>query len=65
MKKILLVACLAAGSLYAQKSDISAKNVQKHISYLASDELKGRGTGTKEEKMSADYIAKYFKEIGL
>lgn len=65
MKKILLVACLAAGSLYAQKSDISAKNVQKHITYLASDELKGRGTGTKEEKMSADYIAKYFKEIGL
>lgn len=45
--------------------NISEKNLQKHISYLASDKLKGRGTGTEEERKAAKYIAKQFKKIGL
>ncbi len=45
--------------------NISEKNLHKHISYLASDKLKGRGTGTEEEQKAAKYIAKQFKKIGL
>lgn len=44
---------------------ISEENLQKHVSYLASDKLKGRGTGTKEERKAADYLAKQFKKAGL
>ena len=35
------------------------------ITYLASDEMKGRGIGTKELDNAADYIAKKFEEYGL
>ncbi len=41
------------------------KNVEKHISYLASDELQGRGTGSAGEQMSAKYIAEQFELLGL
>ena len=35
------------------------------ITYLASDELKGRGNGTPELEKAADYIADQFKRAGL
>ncbi len=38
---------------------------QSHIDYLASDELEGRGVGTKGLELAADYIEAQFKEIGL
>jgi len=37
----------------------------KHLSYLASDELKGRGVGTPEYDKAANYVANQFKENGL
>lgn len=43
----------------------SVKRIKKHINYLASDELEGRGTGSQGEVLSAEYIAKYFKKCGL
>lgn len=42
-----------------------AANVQSHVEYLTSDDLAGRYIATPGEKMSADYIATQFKEIGL
>ena len=39
--------------------------LKKHISYLASDELKGRLTGSKEEKIASDYLIKQLKSLGL
>lgn len=39
--------------------------VKKHINYLASDKMKGRGTGSKEVFKAADYIEKYFKTLKL
>ena len=50
----------------AQNRDIIlTTNLKKHIEYLASDKLEGRGTGTKGEQKAAKYIAKQFKKIGL
>ena len=50
---------------YANAQSISEKSIKKHIAFLASDKLKGRGTGTKEEKIAASYIVKHFKNFGL
>lgn len=44
---------------------ISEANLRKHVTYLASDKLKGRGTATKEERKAAKYLAKEFKKAGL
>ena len=33
--------------------------------YLSSDELEGRGVGTKGLDLAADFIAQKFREIGL
>ncbi len=44
---------------------IDQNDIYKHLSFLASDELKGRGTGTPEIDIAAEYIAKYFKSLSL
>ena len=49
----------------AQAQQIDAVKVKTHISFLASDDLNGRGTGTADEKKAAEYIAKQFAEIKL
>lgn len=43
----------------------SQKNLQKHISYLASDKMKGRETGSNQVLKAANYIEKEFKKYGL
>ena len=43
----------------------SAERMMETITYLASDELKGRGIGTSEIDDAANYIAKKFEEYGL
>lgn len=65
MKKITLwfSFLLFSSPLFAQQ--ISEDNLKKHIKYLSSDELKGRGTGTPEELASANYIAKDFSMLKL
>jgi hypothetical protein len=60
---IALACCLAPFCLSAQSFDPAA--VKKHVAFLASDRLKGRGTSTKEEKKAAAYIAREFKSAGL
>jgi aminopeptidase YwaD len=44
---------------------ITASEIQDHINFLASDELKGRFTGTPEADKAAQYIADEFKQYGL
>lgn len=60
---VLFILTLSVSSVLAQ--NFSAKHLRKHIGYLASDQLKGRGTGSPEELAAAKYIAKQFKKIGL
>ena len=64
MKKIcLFVIILLFGFLNAQNFETSS--LRNHISFLASDKLKGRGTSSPEELEAANYIAAQFKEFGL
>ena len=53
-KSIIILALLvSAQHMFAQ--GIDEKKLRKHVTYLASDKLKGRGTGTPEEKMAGIY----------
>jgi hypothetical protein len=63
--KFILAALLLCVSQALFSQEISEKNLLKHVTYLASDKLKGRGTGTPQELKAAKYIAKQFKSIGL
>ncbi|MCG6914932.1 M20/M25/M40 family metallo-hydrolase [bacterium BMS3Abin03] len=45
--------------------DITTAEIKKHIYYLASDELKGRYTGSEECLTAAHYIENQFKSYGL
>jgi hypothetical protein len=50
---------------YTHAQIIRLENIKKTISFLASDNLKGRGTSSVEELIAANYIAKEFKHLGL
>ena len=52
-------------SVSSAAQNFSTKNLRKHISYFASDNLHGRGTGTEDEQASANYIVHEFTKIGL
>ncbi len=45
--------------------DITAEELQTHLFFLASDELKGRYPGTPEDSITANYILNQFTEAGL
>ncbi len=45
--------------------EISIKELQDHISFLASDSLKGRYPGTPEDRVAAEYIFDQFSDFGL
>lgn len=45
--------------------DPTKQHLKKHIDYLASDELEGRGTGEKGNDAAARYIAEQLKNFGL
>ncbi len=49
-----------AGMAFIDRADL-----QKHATYLASDELGGRYTGTPGQVKAAEYIAKHFEDLGL
>nr|WP_237701650.1 M28 family peptidase [Algoriphagus machipongonensis] len=44
---------------------ITAEDLTKNLTYLASDEMKGRDTGSEEQKMAAEYIVNFYKNLGL
>ncbi len=45
--------------------EITSQELGKHIQYLASDNLEGRGTGTRGLDSAAEYIRKEFFRYGL
>lgn len=60
----ILIALLAC-HLYAGAQHADESLVRKHIYRLASDKMKGRGTGSKELDKAARYIERHFKKYGL
>jgi hypothetical protein len=44
---------------------ISVQEIEDHIAFLASEELKGRYPGTPEDQQLAEYIAAEFRNAGL
>lgn len=44
---------------------ITADDLKKHLTYLSSDELQGRDTGTEGGKKAGNYLADFYKNIGL
>jgi len=45
--------------------EVTVDELKKHISYLASDALKGRRTGTEGDSLAAEYIRRELKAIGF
>lgn len=64
----LSIALLLSMSLAARAAE-SAAAVEQRLSeaaaYLASDELEGRGVGTKGLELAAEYLHEQFRQIGL
>jgi Peptidase family M28 len=68
LKKVCFVGCIFFSLVAsAQKADpiLNAKEAFRIESFLASDDLKGRKTGTPEIDKAADFIAEEFKKAGL
>lgn len=69
MQRILLVVLLFVSStLFAQikrSVNITSNELLYHLSFLASDSLKGRQPGTIQDKIAAKYIRDEFREYGL
>ena len=56
---------VATASLFAQSTPIKVANLKKHITFLASDDLRGRAPGTDGEMEAAAYIEGFFKKYKL
>ncbi|HYJ84741.1 MAG TPA: M20/M25/M40 family metallo-hydrolase [Pyrinomonadaceae bacterium] len=67
---ISLIITLAFSVVLAQsttttKSTPSVERLREHVTYLASDKLAGRRTGTSGADEAAQYVAEQFAELGL
>lgn len=47
------------------EEEITIPEIEEHIAFMASDELKGRYPGTPEDQQLAKYLATEFKKAGL
>jgi hypothetical protein len=44
---------------------VTAEEIAGHVEFLASDRMRGRGSGTAEEALAALYVASEFRKLGL
>ncbi|MBV8830973.1 MAG: M20/M25/M40 family metallo-hydrolase [Acidobacteriaceae bacterium] len=51
--------------LATQDLQPSGEKIRTHVKYLASDELEGRGVGTRGEKLATQYIAAQLETFGV
>ncbi len=69
MKYFFVSLIFLASASSAQRLKKSDKevivNLQKEITYLASDQLQGRRTGTEGEKLAYQYLSSQFEKAGL
>jgi hypothetical protein len=63
-----LILAIAFSAIAQQRADEAVPSVERlraHITYLASDKLEGRRTGSEGANMAAEYIAREFARYGL
>src|ERR1700749_321580 len=65
MNKNILALFLSFISWVCYAQQIQITEIKKHITYLASDALKGRGTGSTEGTLAVNYISSKFAEYKL
>lgn len=72
IRKTMGVALLAAATVLTMaaqavpgKETVCKSCMEKDIRYLASDQLRGRGSATADELLAAKYIAAAFQKLGL
>src|SRR5688572_10902748 len=62
---LFLSFALSFSVIAQKKSPILEQNVRAHMSFLASDAMQGRGSGTNYERLAAEYIGSQFRQFGL
>lgn len=62
---LLTFATVSVARAEEGKPKFEASQIRAHITYLASDELRGRGSGEKGNELAAQYAAKLFAQAGL
>jgi hypothetical protein len=62
---LLLIAGFAQDCTKIPELLIEQETLKEQVYFLASDELMGRITGSEEIQVAADYIAGYFKSLGV
>lgn len=51
--------------LLSFQDEITTTYLKQHLSVLAADSMEGRETGTRGQKMAAEYLAAQYRELGL
>lgn len=68
-KYIFFLFLIITATAFAQKNPdnplITSDEIKAHLQFLASDNLKGRFSGSPEERIAGDYIKKDFERHGL
>lgn len=62
---LLIISQAAIGQRLKKADRAIIENLKSEITYLSSDQLQGRRTGTAGEKMASEYLSNQFKNIGL
>ena len=65
MKKLVFLAIVSVTLFGCKKTTTYKNEIKEDVAYLANDKLEGRQTGTKGEKLAADYLVNRFQNIGL
>lgn len=69
MRRISILLLFAVSLIWAQDKsnnpEITADEIKAHLNFLASDALKGRFTGSPEERKAGDYIKAQLESYGV
>lgn len=63
--KHVIVSLEDADAAFRYAKTITAAELKTHLEIIASDEYEGRETGKRGQKMAAEYIADYYKSLGI
>jgi len=62
--RVVLTALLFCGLAAAQYQEISGARIRAHTKFLSSDQLEGRGVGSRGEKIATEYLAAQLELTG-